>query len=108
LNTASLPKARRIAKAARERLNGPGYWWGTIPVGNAPHPPPGQAVVYFLTDSTGLLYIGSSGKFAERIRAHRRTKLFTHWAAIPMATRKIAYQVESALIAQHRPPLNGC
>lgn len=109
MNPASITKAARASRAKADGMNGKGFWFGGIPVRSNPRPPPGQSVVYFLLDADHrLVYIGSSGKFCDRLRVHRKTKDFAYWWAVPMASRKIAYRVEAALIATHRPLLNAC
>lgn len=81
-------------------------WSGPAPLGLAPRPPDGQAVVYVLYADAEPVYVGSTFKFANRIRLHRQDKAFTRWIAYPCRDRGAAYQLEERLLAEHMPGLN--
>lgn len=73
-----------------------------------PMPPPGQAVVYVLYDSTGTpCYVGSSGDFPARLRWHmKKGKPVVVWRAFPCSSREEAYALEDRLLKQNKPYLN--
>lgn len=81
-------------------------WSGPAPLDLAPRPPDGQAVVYVLYQDAEPVYVGSTYKFAGRLRGHRGDKTFNRWIAYPCADREAAYQLEERLLAEHLPTLN--
>jgi hypothetical protein len=85
------------------------YWSGPYPYDRAaPRPLKGVAVVYVLYDAMNEpVYLGSTGAFADRMRAHRKKgKQFVWWLAYPCGTREAAYLLEGGLLAARKPPLN--
>jgi hypothetical protein len=95
----------------RHRLNGPRgeSWVGNFPLDwREPAPRDGLSVVYVLYDDTNEpVYVGSSEKFRQRLKAHVKAgKVLTAWMAAPCADRAHAYQVEERLLKERLPPLN--
>lgn len=90
--------------------NGPfGSWQGEYPLSHdsGPRPPNGQSVVYVLFDENNTpCYVGSTERFADRLRQHGRTKKFVRWVAYPCEDRGAAYALEVKLLAEHKPYLN--
>lgn len=94
--------------------NGPdgpdGSWTGVWPpLPGDPFPPRLAPVVYVLFDDQHHpSYVGSTGDFRTRIRAHAREKrdLWSTWVAYPCASRSAAYDVETRFLRQYMPALN--
>jgi hypothetical protein len=87
--------------------DGDGRWKGAFPLEPAsPRPARGTWVVYQLFLGDELLYIGSTGSFAERINAHKRTKVFDSWRAAECESEQHCRDLEGALIDRYRPRLN--
>lgn len=94
--------------AARMRPSHGGYWYGTLPLRH-PYPPDGVDVVYMLLGLGGvLLYVGSTGVFASRVKAHLRVhrQEFTAWIAVPFLDRQVAYGAEREFLRHVHPALN--
>lgn len=90
--------------------NGPmGSWAGEVPLGpRDPAPPTGIAVVYVLFDAANdPIYVGSTGKFRQRLSSHRKEKSgIRRWAAYRCRSREHAYELEDQLLKQHKPRMN--
>jgi hypothetical protein len=100
----------RLKNADRERQNGDPGWYGTCDTSGIsfPRPPKGQPVVYVLYDiNLDPIYVGSTGTFADRLKAHRRDgKPVAHWRAMPYTTREEAYLAEDAMLRAAKPEMN--
>jgi hypothetical protein len=94
----------------REHQNGNPGWYGTYDGSGIsfPRPPKGQPVVYVLYDvHLAPIYVGSTGMFADRLKAHRRDgKPVAHWRAMPYTTREEAYLAEDAMLRTAMPEMN--
>ena len=108
LKTSGLPDVKSVEATLRGVCNdGEGRWRGGYPLEQtASRPARGTWVVYQLLNGDELLYIGSTGAFAERIKAHGRTKEFDSWRAAECQDERHCRQLEAALIDHYRPPLN--
>lgn len=104
--------AKRIEVSRRNGSvtpNGPdGSWHGEgRPFGSDPCPMVGTSVVYVLYDDSWTpVYVGSTGKFRDRIKSHVREKVFTYWRAWPCRDRAHAYQREAEMLNEVMPHLN--
>jgi hypothetical protein len=86
-----------------------GSWRGPFPLRDTEHRPrAGVNVVYALYDRQDEpCYVGSTGDFRARLRAHKADgKRFTTWAAWPCKDREEAYQREVQLLRASMPYLN--
>lgn len=108
VKASGLPDLRAIEASILAVCNdGDGRWRGTYPLSpDAPRPRRGTWVVYQLLRGDELLYIGSTGSFAERAYAHSRAKEFDSWRAAKCASESHCRELEAALIDRYRPPLN--
>lgn len=108
--TATGVPLQKLRHHRANRPNGPsGSWTGEYPVQpGAPRPMVGKNVVYVLfDDTTRPCYVGSTGNFSDRMRAHRREgKRWTHWTAYECPTRTAAFELENQLLHEHMPYLN--
>lgn len=87
--------------------DGDGKWRGDFPVAEADYrPTPGTWVVYQLLSRGELVYIGSTGDFLTRLKAHARNKTFDSWRAAKCPSEMDCRDLETALIDRYRPPLN--
>lgn len=105
---AGLPDLRAIERELLGACNdGDGRWRGTFPVErDALRPPKGTWVVYRLLRGVDLLYIGSTGSFLDRVKAHARDKDFDTWEAYRCRDERHCRGLEALLIDKYRPPLN--
>jgi hypothetical protein len=94
----------------RHAPNGPeGTWAGSWPPAPEDRQPRlGTAVVYVLFDSANEpIYVGSTGRFLHRLKAHVRDgKPFVAWQACPAASREAAYRIEDRVLNEHLPSMN--
>lgn len=99
---------KAIEAKVRGRYNdGDGKWRGCWPLREEdPRPAPRTWVVYKLLAGDELLYIGSTGDFRTRLKAHERDKSFDFWHAAECASERHCRDLETALIDRYRPPLN--
>lgn len=108
LATVGLPTLKQLRATMLGACNdGEGRWRGPFPLAEGDvRPPLGTWVVYQLTLAGELVYIGSSGQFATRVKAHARDKSFDGWRASHCANEAECRDLETALIDRYRPPLN--
>lgn len=85
-----------------------GAWTGSYPFDGCAAPGDGVSVVYVLFDEANVpCYVGSTEHFRTRLSGHRYDgKSFVYWHAYPCASRRAAYDLEDALLKQHKPYLN--
>lgn len=70
-------------------------------------PRPGTQVVYGLIDDGCVVYVGLTGHFSSRLRAHRSSeKTFDGWILYTHEDRKHAAEHEATLIAHFKPKYN--
>lgn len=108
LEAAGLPTPKQLkAKMLGECNDGDGRWRGPFPMETTDRrPPAGTWVVYQLIWKDELVYIGSTGSLATRLKAHARDKDFDSWRASRCDNESHCRALETALIDRHRPPLN--
>ena len=108
IKDAGLPEKKQVESALLGTCNdGDGMWCGTFPIQPDDFRPTGKTwVVYRLLKGDELLYIGSTGSFLSRIKAHARDKDFDRWQAAKCATEGECRRLEKILINNYRPPLN--
>lgn len=106
---AGLPTLQQLERTVLGACNdGDNRWTGPSPLTpTTKRPLAGTWVVYQLLDADGsLLYIGSTGDFAGRVKAHARNKSFSSWRAAACKSERDCRDLETALIDRYRPPLN--
>lgn len=87
---------------------GKGVWRGSSPLGLKDQAPrKGVFIVYILFDhDANPCYVGSTGDFRTRLKAHRRDKPVRWWTAYECPDRQGAYAMEKRLLQEHMPYLN--
>lgn len=99
-----------VPTLSRHIPNAPGGTWsGAWPFDPDDRLPPTKSfIVYVLFDATNEpIYVGSSGHFRNRLKAHARNGIiFVRWWACPAADREAAYQLEEKLLRERLPKLN--
>jgi hypothetical protein len=98
-----------VNRIKRHQADPDGIWRGAFPLDpSSRFPATGTSVVYVLFDESNTpCYVGSTGGFDGRLKAHRREgKRFTRWMAYPCRTREDAYVMEERLLREHKPYLN--
>lgn len=108
LEASGIPSPREARRILLSRCNdGDGRWVGEFPVAElAVRPPKGTWVVYQLLLGSELVYLGSTGDFLTRLKAHSRDKEFDGWRASQCDSERACRDLETALIDRYRPPLN--
>lgn len=103
-----IPKPNELRAMLLARHNdGDSGWRGPSPLGlEDPRPMRGAWVVYQLALGGDVVYIGSTGAFEDRLKAHARDKEFDSWRASHCETERQCRDLETALIDRYRPPLN--
>lgn len=95
------------AEVRAKSNDGEGRWCGTWPLGaEDKRPASGTWIVYQLLDGDSLLYIGSTGDFRTRLKAHEREKSFNSWRASRCDNEAHCRALETVLIDRYRPLLN--
>lgn len=69
---------------------------------------PKVPVVYELFQNNELVYVGSTGNFSNRVKAHKRDKIFDYWVAYPYPTEGEARGAEDSYLraAEKLPKYN--